>query len=135
NAIDIGADIVETDHVIAHSTPDAGERSVFAKGLAQRPAPFAGRNARFGALDRGRHDVGAAGGGALEFGERLLHGLVVALRAAGLQLFDLPAFRAFRPREDGVGGVSQRRRLALEIFVNTDDNLVAAFDRFQPRRV
>ena len=66
DAIDLGADVVEAADVVAHGVADAGRRAVFAERLAQRPAPFAGGDAGFGAGDRGRHDVGAAGRGALE---------------------------------------------------------------------
>ena len=40
--------------------PDAGRRAIFAEFAAQRRAPFAGRDAGFGRLDRGRHDVAPA---------------------------------------------------------------------------
>ena len=72
HAVDIGANVVEAVDVVAHGAADAGRRAVFAERLAQRPAPFAGGDAGFGAGDRGRHDVGAAGGGALEVRQRRL---------------------------------------------------------------
>ena len=121
--------------VVAHGAADAGRRAVFAEGLAQRPAPFAGGDAGFGAGDGGRHDVGAAGGGAFQFGERVVDRRVVALRAPGFQPFDLAALGVFRHRHDRLDAAGERRGLALEIFVDADDDLLAALDRFQPRGV
>ncbi len=58
--VDLGADVVEAFGVVAHGGADAGRRAVFAERGAQRKAPFAGGDAGFGAVDRGRHDVVAA---------------------------------------------------------------------------
>src|SRR5690348_814041 len=80
DAVDIGADVVQTGDVVAHGAADAGRRAVFAEGLAQGPAPFAGRDAGLRAGDRGRHDVAAALRRALERRERRLDRARVALR-------------------------------------------------------
>ena len=117
NAVDVGANIVEPADVVAHGAADAGRRAVFAERLAQRPAPFAGGDAGFGAGDGGRHDVAAARGGALERVERGLDRGIVALRAPGFQLLDLSALGVFRHRHDRLDAASERRRLALQYLL------------------
>src|SRR6185437_8629283 len=135
NTIDVGADVVEAADIVAHSIAYAGRRAVFTESFAQRPAPFAGGDTGFGALNGCRHDVVAVGGRALQFIQRIGNGTGVACVAPGLQPLDLPAFGILGYGKNGVGGGSQRRRFALEIFVDADDDLIATLDRFQPRGV
>src|SRR6185503_21100450 len=52
DAIDAGANVVKSTDVVAHRLTDTGRRAVFPEGFAQRPAPFAGGDAGFGAGDR-----------------------------------------------------------------------------------
>ena len=105
------------------------------KRLTQRPAPFAGGDAGFGAGDRGRHDVGGACGGALEIGQRRRDRLGVARCAPGFQPLDLVGFGLRRDRHDRLDAAGQRRRLGFQVFVDADHDLVAALDRLQPRGV
>ena len=135
NAIDVGANVVEAADVVAHRLADAGRRAVFAEGFAQGPAPFAGGDAGFGAGDRRRHDVGAAGRGALEVSQRRRDRAGVARRAPGLQPLDLIDLGLLGDRHDRFDAAGQRRGLAFEIFVDADHDLVAALDRLEPRRV
>src|SRR5579872_6016520 len=65
HAVDVGADVVEAADVVAHGAADAGRCPVFAEGSPQRPTPFAGGHAGFGAGDGGGHDIATAGGGTL----------------------------------------------------------------------
>src|SRR6185437_12898339 len=128
HAVDVGADVVEAGDVVAHGAADAGWRAVFAKGLAQRPAPFAGGDAGLRAVDRGRHDIAAALCSALQGRERILHRARVALRAPGFQPLDLVALSAVGHGEDRLDAAGQRRRLGLGIFVDADHGLLAALD-------
>src|ERR1051326_2833913 len=88
-AVDLAAQIVEPDRVVAHAAPDAGRRAVFAKTPAQHRAPLAGGDARLRAGDRGRHDVAARACRAGEIGECRLDGRLVARRAPRLEPRDL----------------------------------------------
>ena len=76
-----------------------------------------------------------AGGGAFEFGERRLHGLGVARarQAFSRSICSRSASSdtvriASMPPVSGEGS-------RFEIAVDADDDLLAALDRFQPRRV
>ena len=59
----------------------------------------------------------------------------VALRTPCLQSLDLAGLGLGRNRHDGIDAAGQRRRLALEIFVDADHDLIAALDRLEPRGV
>ena len=81
--VDRGAHAVERRAVAGDGRlRDAGRCAVFAEHPAQRRAPFAGRHAGAGGLDRRLHDVAAFLGGRFKVGDGSLHALVVALRRA-----------------------------------------------------
>ena len=62
-------------------------------------------------------------------------GRIVARRAPCFEPLDLPALGILRTVRMASAAAGQRRWLALEIFVDADDDLFAALDRFEPRRV
>src|SRR6185437_10229738 len=61
--------------------------------------------------------------------------IVVACGAPSLQLLDLAALRGLWHSENGIRGTRQGRGLAFKVLVDADHSLLAALDRFQPRRI
>ena len=135
HAIDVGADVVEPVHVVAHGAADAGRRAVFAERLAQRPAPFAGGDAGLGAGDRGRHDVAVLLRRGAELLERGGDRLGVAGRPPRLETLDLLGLDFRRHRQDRAFAGRQRRDFGRRELVDADHDLLAALDRLQPRGV
>src|SRR5579883_1506369 len=105
-----------------------GRRAVLAEHRAQGLGPFAGRDARLGAGDRGRHDVAVFLGGHGEFCEGRLHRAGVAFGAPGVEALDLLALDRSVDGQDRAFAGAERRWLALGEGVDADDRLLARFD-------
>ena len=111
---------------------DAGRRAVGAERLAQRARPLAGRHARAGGGDRGRHDVLVARRHAAQLLQRGRH--VAARGAPALELVArLLLDRRVDHQDPAVGG--QRRRLGLLVAVDADHHLLAGLDPADPLAV
>src|SRR5262249_58233969 len=126
--VEVGAQVVEADRVVARRAPDAVGRAVLAEAFAQREAPFAGGDAGYGALDRGRHDVAVFSGRAAQFLESRRDRLLIAGGAPGLEAFDLLGLRLRRDRDDRVGRAREWRWLALHESIDPDHGLLASVD-------
>ena len=61
--------------------------------------------------------------------------LLVARGFPRLEPLDLVVLGVFRDDHDRLDTAGERRGLGLQIFVDADDDLLAALDRFQPRGV
>ena len=101
----------------------------------QRVAPFAGRDARLGRLDRSGHDVDAARRRHAQRPQRLLDPLVIAAGAPGLEACDLLRLGFGRGNHDRALARGQRGRLGIHEGVDADDDLLAALDRLEPAGV
>src|SRR5262249_9503322 len=109
HALDFGAQVVETDGLVARRAPDTRRRAVLAKALAQGETPFAGGDAGFGADDRSGHDVAIFSGRSAQLLERCRDCPLVARAAPGLETLDLLGFRLWRDRHDGINRARERR--------------------------
>src|SRR5262249_44231292 len=83
--LDLGAQVVEADCFVARRAPDPGGRAVLAEAFAQSEAPFAGRDAGFGADDGGGHDVAILARRRAQLPERGRDRLLVARAAPRLE--------------------------------------------------
>src|SRR5262249_14552623 len=135
DAVDIGAQVVETDGLVARRASDAGGCAVFTEAFAQRKAPFARGDAGLGTDDGGRHDVAVLARRGAQFLERRRHRLLVAAGAPRLETLDLRGLGLGRHGEDGVGRAGERRGLALHETIDPDHGLLAALDRLDAARV
>src|SRR5262249_58175607 len=108
--------------------PDAGGCAVLAEAFTQREPPFAGGDAGFGAVDRGRTAVAISSCRGAQLLESRRHRLLVAGAAPCLEPFDLLGLRLRRDRDDSVGRARERRRLALHEPIDSDHGPLAAFD-------
>ena len=108
---------------------DAGRRAVFAEDAAQNLAPFARGHTGMSRGDRGFHDVAAFPGGGFQVRQRRLGLGVVAPVAPRGQPGDLFGLgRRVDGEEPAVRRVGQRRRRAVLVLVDADDDLIARFD-------
>src|SRR5262249_52168487 len=135
HALNLSPQIVDALAVVARRARNAGRSAVFAEPLAQHFAPFAGGHAGFGAGDRRLHYIAARLRGTPQVGKRGLHRRSVPRGAPRPQAGDLVGLDLGRHRENGALLGLKRRRLGFGEAIDTDDDLLTAFDRLDPARI
>src|SRR5271165_5588792 len=135
HALDLAAQRIEIGRLLARPWRNARRSAELAEFGAQGVAPFASRDARFGRLDRGRHDVGAACRRRAKRPKRLSDASMVTPGAPRLQGCDLLRLGLGGRNQYGALTGGQRRWFGIDEGVDADDDLFAALNRLQPAGV